>query len=245
MGETPRNCRAILGIFPTNDSYGTRFDTPDVEMSVFCLSSATCPCPADQYNQPPMANFVNDPLLCEPYVWQPSTSSFLTVRCPYPTTLTRFTVDSWQDGVAGALCTGNSDIQCAAEQTPLTVRTHNAVVHTLQVAKIDARLITAATQLASCQHTKTVLERVTAQHCGRRDLRRSLLVSWVSSCVLGGAGLFLFTALFLVHRTTPLSQTNSFAAAFGPGVCQHRIAAPVLLNAHLQSSQSEQSSAEL
>lgn len=190
-------------------------------VSLLSVVLYTCSCCADQYSQPSMANFTNDPLLCEPYAWQPAQSDFLTVKCPYPNTLTRFSLDQWPESIAGVLCPSNNDIQCAADKTPLTTTTYNAVMHTLDAAKLNARLIAAAGKIASCQHTSTVLGTILSKHCGKHDLSHSLLSSWISVCVLGGAGALLLTNLLLVHRTTPPFQANTIGAAFAPGMSTH------------------------
>lgn len=165
-----------------------------------------------------MVPFTDDPLVCERYVLELASGEFVDTQCPYPSPQARFTESDWSSNVGGLRCATNNDIQCAANQTPLTAQVFNAVERTLDVAVVDARLIAAAAALSRCTHTQAVLQAVQMRHCAANDLRRDLGGAWVALCVLGGAGAVLFAAMLFVHKTMRDGGKATVTTVYGPGV---------------------------
>ena len=172
---------------------------------------------AEQYESPAMAPFTDAPLVCERYVLELASGEFAATQCPYPTALARYTDANWSGNTRGLRCATNNDLQCAADQTPLTALTYNAVERTLDVAVVATRLITSAKALSDCTHTRAVLQDVQTRHCTTRDLRRDLCAAWVALCVLGGSGALVFAAMLFVHKTMRDSGKTTATTVYGPG----------------------------
>jgi hypothetical protein len=174
---------------------------------------------ADHYDKVVMANFTDDPLLCEGYALEQN--KHFSVQCPFPTTLNRFSPDQWAANTEGILCDGNNDILCAAQRNPITTSINSQVAKTLSLVNIDSRLIRNAEQVASCERTLSVLKLLNKLHCDDDNIRYSLFLAWIALAVTGSAGAFLFVVLLLLHRTTPACHKTTFTAVYGPGLPLH------------------------
>jgi hypothetical protein len=174
---------------------------------------------AAQYNLPVMAQFTDDPLICEAYQVNNSTGAIAAVTCPYPTALNRYTPLNWAPNSAGLQCIGNSNAQCAADETPLTASVFNAAEQILQSVSKSAALADAARGQALCQSAATVLRATYDQHCHDSDIRESLRGAWISLLIAGILGGLAVPVLYVLHDATAPAATMSIASVYGPGVC--------------------------
>jgi hypothetical protein len=176
-----------------------------------------CTCAA-QYDLPVMAQFTDDPLVCEAYQVNNETGTIAAVTCPYPSALHRYDPETWEPNNSGLRCIGNSNTQCAADKTPLTATVFNAASQILTSVSMSAALADAAKSHSTCQASLIVMTAAYDGHCTHDDIRESLRGAWVALVVAGVLGSLAYPVLYVLHDATAPAAKMSISSVYGPGV---------------------------